>query len=102
MMHETAGYLWKGIVQSGFCCIPKLQIFSAAIRLAKDIGKHYSPVTISATLVHLDENSTDESAGSLSGKDEEKSNNDDESKDDSFRIVTSILFFPPPQTTCSR
>jgi hypothetical protein len=38
-------------------------------------------------------NSTDESAGSLSGKDEEKSNNDDESKDDSFRIVTSILFF---------
>jgi hypothetical protein len=41
---RTPGYIWKESLQAGCYDVRKLRISSAAIKLAKNIGKHFSPI----------------------------------------------------------
>ena len=45
---RTPGYIWKESVQDGCYDVPKLRISSVAMNLAKTIGKHSSPISVSA------------------------------------------------------
>ena len=83
---RTPGYIWKESVQDGCYDVPKLRISSVAMNLAKTIGKHSSPIFVSAASGKKEEvlememdqsiNSEGSTSNTLSDDDEEASNNE--------------------------
>jgi len=51
---KTPGQIWKDAVKKGSHNVPKLRISSAAMRLARNIGKQFSCSTVSVSSIDKD------------------------------------------------
>jgi hypothetical protein len=75
---RTPGYIWKESLQACSYDVPKLQISSVAINLAKSVGRHISPTAhVTSAASKPDQSISSESSTSVSGDDEEEMSSED-------------------------
>ncbi len=67
---KTPGQIWKDAVKKGSHNVPKLRISSAAMRLARNIGKQFSCSTVSVSSIDKDCASSSTASSNVSDGDE--------------------------------